>query len=107
MIKSTIINSVKLKAFEIGKEYFKDKIETTKEDVLRYIEKTIEQKIKKEVKKILYSTVALILAITGIIFLIFGAIAALVHITNLPNFFTPLFFGLILMLGSIIIYINK
>jgi hypothetical protein len=107
MIKSTILNSVKSKAFEIGKEYFKDKIETTKDDVLRYIEKTIEQKIKKEVKKILYSTVALILAITGIIFLIFGAIAALVHITNLPNFFTPLFFGLILMLSSIIIYVQR
>ncbi len=107
MTKATIVNSLKSKAFEFGKEYFKEKIETTKEDVLRYIEKTIEQKIKKEVRKIVYSTIALILVITGLIFLVFGAIAALVHLTNLPEFFTPLFFGLILMITSFIVYIQR
>ena len=107
MVKTTIVNSLKSKAFEFGKEYFKEKIETTKEDVLKYIEKTIEQKIKKEVKKILYSTVALILIITGIIFLVFGMISALVHLTKLPEFFTPLFFGFILMITSFIVYIQR
>ena len=107
MRKPTIVSSIKDKAFEFGTNYFKDKFENSKEEFLNYIEKTIEQKIKREVRKFIYSTIAVILAITGIIFVVFGALAALVHLTNLPNFFTPLLFGLILMLIAALTYLQK
>lgn len=107
MTKTTIVDSIKEKAFEFGTQYFKEKFETTKEDILNYIEKTIEQKIKKEVRKFLLTTTSIILAITGITFLLFGTISALVHLAKLPGFFTELLFGLILLIVSLIIYIQK
>lgn len=107
MTKPTIVSSIKDKAFEFGAQYFKEKFETTKEDILKYIEKTIEQKIKKEVRKFLFTVISILLAITGIIFLLFGGISALVHLAKLPGFFTELLFGLILLIVSLIIYIQK
>ncbi|NQZ84210.1 MAG: hypothetical protein HRU03_00690 [Nanoarchaeales archaeon] len=107
MIKKTIVNSLKEKALEMGTQYFKEKFENSKDEFLKYIEQTVEKKIKKELKKIIYSTIAIILVITGVIFIVFGILAALVHITNLPDYFTPLFFGMILMSGAMITYLNK
>ena len=103
----TIIDSIKLKLLESGAEYFKSKFETTKEDILKYVEKTVEKKIKKELKKIIYQIIAIFLLIVGTITLIFGLIGMLVHFANLPNFFTPLLIGILLLLTSLIVYLQK
>lgn len=107
MRQPTIIDSMKLKAIEFGTEYFKEKIENTKEDIIKYIEKTIEQKIKTELRKFIYSTISIILLTFGIVFLIYGGINALTELLNLPQYFSNIFFGILLLLISFIIYIQK
>jgi len=105
--KPTIVDSMKQKALEFGTQYFKEKVETTKEDILKYVEKIIEEKIKKELKKIIFGVISLIFLSFGIIFIVYSGLGALVFLLNLPEFFVNIFFGILLLLTSFIVYLQK
>ena len=106
-IKADIVQSAKKKLVEFGVEYFKEKVETTKDDIIKYVEKTIERKIKKEIHKIVYTIISLVIGILGSLFLVYGALDIIVNLLKLPEFLTNIFFGLLLVTVSLIIYIQK
>jgi len=100
-----LVDTFKDKLIEVGVDYFKKNVEKTKKDILKYVEKTIEMKIKKEIKKYSFITVSFILMGLGSLFVLFGMIAGIVYLLNLPTFFTSIFFGGLLLLIGIIIYL--
>jgi len=105
--KPTIVDSMKQKALEFGTQYFKEKVETTKDDILKYVEKIIEEKIKKELRKLVFGLISLILLSFGLIFIIYSGFETLVYFLGLPDFFVNIFFGILLLLFSFIIYLTK
>lgn len=106
-IKADIVQSAKKKLIEFGVEYFKEKVETTKDDILKYVEKSIERKIKKEIHKITFTIISILVGILGSLFLVYGALDMIIYMLKLPEFLTNLFFGLILITISLIVYIQK
>lgn len=103
-IPSSLIDSVKLKLIEVGADYFKKKFETSKKDIIKYIEKEIDKKIRKEVRKITVKIIFYILLSLGGIFLLFGIFSAVIYLLELPEFLTSILFGLFLILIGVFIW---
>jgi hypothetical protein len=96
------IDSLKLKLIEFGVEYAKKNIEQSKKHIAKYIEKHLEKKIKKEIKKITSKIISISLLILGSVFLCYGLISMAVTLFNLPLFLTPILFGSIIIILSLI-----
>ncbi len=101
----SLIDMAKAKLIEIGVDYFKKNIETSKKEIFKYIEKNIERKIKNEIKKQSFKIISLILFGLGIIFLIYSFFQILVLLLNLELFFVNILFGLTSVLIGIILYL--
>ncbi|MCA9497297.1 MAG: hypothetical protein KC589_10230 [Nanoarchaeota archaeon] len=100
-----LIDELKIKLIEIASDYIKKNMKQTQNQILRYVEKNIERKIKKEVKKTILKSISITLLSMGIIFLLYGLFALLSLVLKLPDFTTPLFFGIFLLLVGLIIYL--
>lgn len=103
----TIISYFKNKLLDIAMDYFKKNIESTKKDILKYIEKNIEKRIKKEIRKGVYTLSFIVLLVIGLSFIIYGIIDIIILLLNFPKEMTNIFFGLLLLLISLILYLMK
>jgi len=104
---SNLANSVKKKFIEIGVDYFKERVESTKEDILKYVEKIIEKKIKRELQRLVYTVISAIIGILGCLFLVYGAIDLIIYLLEFPEVLTNLIFGVILLIVALIVYLQK
>ncbi len=107
-IKEFIIKSLN---YNINR-YLRDQFNNSKKDLIKYFERRIEKKIKKEIRKlgkILLSKIILFLSIfIGSIFIFYGLIEILISLFNLPEILINICFGfLILIIGVIISKIIK
>lgn len=103
----TFVDSIKGRLTEAATDYFRKKFENTKEDMMKYVERTIRKKVKKEVKKYTYTTISVLISIIGILFLIYGVIAAIVYLLKAPAFLSNIIFGSLLLVTGLIIYLMR
>lgn len=99
-----IVDEIKSKLFEIGIDYLKRNVENSKREILRYIEKNIEIKIKREIEKISIKLMGGFFVGLGVFFLLYGLIAALIYVLQLPTFTANIIFGLLFAIIGLIIY---
>lgn len=105
---STIFESVKNKLIEVGVEYVKSNMEQSKSAIFGFIERNIEARIKKEIRRYQMITLGLVVLIIGILFVLYSAFEFISYLAGFPSFLTNLLFGFfLLIIGSIIYAINK
>ena len=104
----TLFETIKSKLIEMGVEYVKTNIEQSKNAIFGFIEKNIERRIRKEIRRYQFLLLSSIILLIGILFMLYAAFQFIAYIANLPLFLTNLIFGFFLILiGSIIYAINK
>lgn len=105
---NTIFESIKNKLIEVGVEYVKANMEQSKSAIFGFIERNIENRIRKEVKRYQMLTLGLIILIIGILFILYSGFEFISYLAGFPSFLTNLVFGFFLLLvGSIIYLMNK
>ena len=102
-----LIDALKVKLIEMGTDYIKKKLESTKNDILKHLEKTIEKKVKREVRKYSYTLAAYLSLVLGGLFVLYGLIATIVYLLNLPLFITSIIFGFIFIIFGVIVYLLR
>lgn len=103
-----IFENVKNKLIEVGVEYVKANMEQSKSAIFGFIEKNIEARIKKEIRRYQMITLGLIVLLIGVLFVLYSAFEFISYLANFPSFLTNLIFGFfLLIIGSIIYAINK
>lgn len=105
---SSIFESIKNKLIEVGVEYVKTNMEQSKNAIFGFIEKNIENRIRKEIRRyqmiFLGSTILLI----GLLFVLYGGFEFISYLAGFPQFITNLLYGFcLLIVGSIIYFKNK
>lgn len=103
----SFVDSIKGRLTEVASDYFKKKFENTKEDVMKYIERTIQKKIKREIRKYTYTGISISLFLFGSLFLIYGAIATIVFLLSIPMFLTNIIFGSLLLVVGWFVYLLR
>ncbi len=100
---ATLLDSIKLKLIEVATDYVKANLQKTQKEIVKYAQKQIEIKIKKEVKKVSYKIAAYSLLGLGVIFFVYGLFSLASYLLNLPTFTTNLAFGgFLLIIGFVI-----
>ena len=110
--KKTVINnifeSIKNKLIEVGVEYVKANMEQSKNAILGFIERNIENRIRKEIRRYQMLTLGLIILMIGALFILYGGFEFISYLAGFPSFVTNLIFGFsLLVVGSIIYFVNK
>jgi len=104
----TIFETIKSKLIEMGVEYVKTNIEQSKNAIFGFIEKNIERRIRKEIRRYQFLLLSSIILLIGILFMLYATFQFISYIAELPLFITNLAFGFFLVIiGSIIYAINK
>lgn len=104
---ATLIDSLKLKLIEVATDYVKKNLEKSQKQILKYVENHIEKKIKKEVRKTLNKAIGLIILSIASIFLLFAITSITLYLLNIPQIFSTLIVGFILLFCGIYIYYFK
>jgi hypothetical protein len=115
LVKTMKIFKEKKEEFlEKGKKIISEEIEKllkeflsfSKKKIIKDIEKRIEASIRRAVQKVLHKVIALTLFALSAFFIFYALIDILVTLSTLPNFLTPLLFGLLLLIGALITYLS-
>jgi len=88
-----------------AKEFFKTKFEETKEEAKRTFERKIMRKVRREIKKAITNVFLVLFLALGIGFLIYGGLSLLVVSLALPEYMSPMLFGLFLVLVGFVVKI--
>lgn len=111
MFISKIVNMSKKKEInktpsitDLVKEKIKDHLIEYQKKAIEYVEEQIEEKVTKEINKLLINTVSIFLMILGGLLTFYGIIwVAILYIPFMPSETAPLTVGLILILTGYII----
>ncbi len=76
-------------------------------DIKGSVKRTLKGVIKKEIRKYTHSILSIIVLVIGMMFLMYGIIAAVLYLLELPLFLTNIIFGFILLIIGIIINLTK
>jgi len=98
----SFFDSIKLKLLDMAQDYIKEKVEVSKNEILKGIERRFEKKIKREIRKIVNNSIFLVLILLGGLFLLLGGFMAVSYILNLPYFVSFLSFGFFLIIIALI-----
>jgi len=106
-----IIDEFKKKSVELITEYCKTRLNDSKQDIARYIEKQLERKIKneikKEVKKITMLSSAFVMFAIGGLFFLYGVFESILYFLELPSLFVNLSFSLFILIIGFVFYLNS
>ncbi|MFW5705104.1 MAG: hypothetical protein ACOCXG_04660 [Nanoarchaeota archaeon] len=88
-----------------AKEFLKTKFEETKEDAKRTFERKVMRKVRREIKKAVTNVFLVLFLALGVGFLIYGGLSLLIVSLALPEYVTPMLFGLFLVLVGFVVKI--
>lgn len=102
-----IKDDIKENLKETGRDFYHKTVKDGKDEVLIYLrdlEDRVERKIRKEVRKFTYRLAGLIILVVGVLFFLYGIFDWIQLAWNFGEYFTPLVFGLFLLIMGWIIY---
>ena len=106
-----LFDSFKKKLIDLGIDYVKTNFKFKKEDIAQYVEKHIQKnleiKVKKEVRKQTYKFSSYVLLGLGFSFITYFILDLIVILLQLPAILTNLLFGLFLALFGALLYILR
>ena len=110
--ESGIFDEIKHKISEFIMDYAKKSLIRSQKEIFNYVEKQIELKIKKELKKLVrkYSFIisGIILLGIGLLFLFYSLFEIIFYLLEVPEIFLNLTYGLFLIaVGFILYYSHK
>ena len=76
-------------------------------DIQGSVKRTLKDIIKREIRKYTLSILSVIVIIIGMMFLMYGIIAAVLYLLELPLFLTNIIFGFVLLIIGLIISLTK
>lgn len=105
-----IVDELKNKAIEWIINYSKEKINESKAEISKYIERQIEMKVKNEVKKQVrkYSFLvgAYFLFCLGGLILLYGIFELVFYLLNVPSVFLNLSYSVFILIIGFVLYLN-
>lgn len=102
-----MIDKFKDRILDIVLDYLKDNVRKSGQEMLMQIEKRIERKIKREVKRYTLKVLSATLLLLGFLFVLYGMVAGVVYFLELPQFISPLVYGLLILVIGTIVFISN
>jgi len=99
-----LFDSIKNKLIELGIDFVKKNIETTKDQILKYIEKNLERRIKREIKRYITLSFGIFIVIIGTLFILYSTFEFIGYLLQFPSFIINLFYGLFLLIIGLFMY---
>ena len=110
-MRDDMFDSFKKKLIEFGIDYVKKNFNFKKEDVAKYVERhiqrTLEVRVRREVRKQVFRFSSYALLGLGGLFVVYFVLDLVASLLLIPDYFTNLLFGLFLVLMGFVLFLLK